>query len=161
MHSTAAAIQLAVRADACPASPWQQHTPPAPGNTGQHCTGGAPTLGLDITQALHHQHCTLPVTLQLSSSPSCHSLNLHYPHGRCMPATTQLEDILDPQLRRQRYPALELPVVAAALDKYRELPQQAKRQPGWPAKKAVDAVAKQLRAQLASGTAGMRPQDDA
>jgi hypothetical protein len=68
----------------------------------------------------------------------------------------QLEDILEPQLRRQRYSALDLSVVALALDKYRELPQQAKRQPGWPAKKAVDAVAKQLRSQMVSGTSGMR-----
>jgi hypothetical protein len=51
-------------------------------------------------------------------------------------------------------------VVALALDKYRELPQQAKRKPEWPSKKAVDAVAKQLRAQMVSGSAGMRMLDD-
>jgi hypothetical protein len=73
---------------------------------------------------------------------------------------TQLEDMLEPQLRRQRYAALDLPVVALALDKFRELPQQAKRQPGWPTKKAADAVAKQLRSQMVSGAAGMRVLDD-
>lgn len=51
-------------------------------------------------------------------------------------------------------------MVALALDKYRELPQQAKRKPEWPSKKAVDAVAKQLRAQMVSGSAGMRMLDD-
>ncbi|WIA12907.1 hypothetical protein OEZ85_006525 [Tetradesmus obliquus] len=75
--------------------------------------------------------------------------------------SSKLEDILEPQLRRQRYSALELSAVALALDKYRELPQQAKRRPEWPTKKAVDAVAKQLRAQMVSGAAGMRGLDDA
>ncbi|WIA33058.1 hypothetical protein OEZ86_006214 [Tetradesmus obliquus] len=75
--------------------------------------------------------------------------------------SSKLEDILEPQLRRQRYSALELSAVALALDKYRELPQQAKRRPEWPTKKAVDAVAKQLRAQMVLGAAGMRGLDDA
>lgn len=64
--------------------------------------------------------------------------------------------MLVPELRAQRYSALDPASVAAALDRYREIPGQAKKQPAWPTKKAADAVAKQLRSQMVAGAAGQR-----
>jgi hypothetical protein len=66
----------------------------------------------------------------------------------------QVDDILAREVRQRRYNALELPVVAAALDRFKEVPHQAKHQPGWATKKAVEAVVKQLRVQLTSGGGG-------
>lgn len=51
-------------------------------------------------------------------------------------------------------------MVAMALDKYRELPQQAAKHPDWPTKKQVDAAAKLLRSHMVSGAAGMKVLDD-
>jgi hypothetical protein len=56
-------------------------------------------------------------------------------------------------VRAARYPALSPVVLATALDRYRELPGQAKKQPEWPTKKIADAVAKQLRVQAAAAAA--------
>jgi len=55
--------------------------------------------------------------------------------------------VLAADLRAARYGALDPSAVAAALDRYREVPQQPKKQPGWPTRKAAEAVARQLRAQ--------------
>jgi hypothetical protein len=68
----------------------------------------------------------------------------------------QLEDVLSPELRAQHYSALDPAAVAAALDRYREVPSQSKKQPAWPSKKAADAVAGQLRGQMVAGAAGQR-----
>ena len=56
------------------------------------------------------------------------------------------------QVRKQKYPALELAVVALMLDKYKEVSSR-QAPPGLrvPKKKAVDAVAKQLREQMLNG----------
>eukprot|EP00775_Hariotina_reticulata_P012680 gene12680-12809_t len=65
----------------------------------------------------------------------------------------KVDDILSVEVRQRRYKSLELPLVAAALDRFKEVPQQAKQQPGWATKKAVEAAAKQLRVQLTNGGA--------
>jgi len=48
-------------------------------------------------------------------------------------------------IRRNKYPALEPVLVAAALDRFKEVPGQSKKHPLWPSKKVVESVAKQLR----------------
>jgi hypothetical protein len=63
-----------------------------------------------------------------------------------------LEEVLSPEVRAARYPALDPVLLAAAADKYKELPGQAKKEPGWPTRRAVEAFAKQLRLQLVSGS---------
>ena len=65
-----------------------------------------------------------------------------------------------PEVRKQKYRALDLVLVAHALDKYKELPNQSKKEPTWPTKRAVELLAKQLRAQMVSGAAGTRVLDD-
>ncbi|KIY94223.1 hypothetical protein MNEG_13740 [Monoraphidium neglectum] len=70
--------------------------------------------------------------------------------------SNKLEDVLSPELRAQHYSALDPAAVAAALDRYREVPSQSKKQPAWPSKKAADAVARQLRGQMVAGAAGQR-----
>jgi hypothetical protein len=71
-----------------------------------------------------------------------------------------VEDILVPEVRKQKYRSLDLVLVAHALDKYKELPSQSKKEPTWPTKRAVELLAKQLRAQMVSGTAGARVLED-
>lgn len=69
-----------------------------------------------------------------------------------IPNQPQLEEVLSPEVRAARYPALDPVLLAAAADKYKELPGQAKKEPGWPTRRAVEAFAKQLRLQLVSGS---------
>lgn len=69
--------------------------------------------------------------------------------------STTMEDILTPGLRRQRYPALDLGMVVSVMDKYKEVPSQSKKFPHFPTKKAIDALARQLRGQMAT-SAGPR-----
>ncbi len=64
-----------------------------------------------------------------------------------------------PDMRKQKYPALELGAVALALDKYREVPAAARKAAAAaaaPTKKFVDALAKQLRGQMVIGASGAR-----
>jgi hypothetical protein len=65
----------------------------------------------------------------------------------------------DPATRTQLYGALHPLSVAAALDKLREVPQQARRQPGWLTRRAAEAAAKQIRAQqqAAAASAAVSP----
>ncbi|KAF8067252.1 SEC15A [Scenedesmus sp. PABB004] len=73
----------------------------------------------------------------------------------------KLEDFVSPDVRRQRYAALEPGLVASALDRYKETPQQAKRHPQWPSKKAAEAVARHLRAPPPAAGAAAAPRADA
>jgi len=70
-----------------------------------------------------------------------------------------LEDVLVPELRRQRYPNLEPPTIVQALDKYREILKVGKEKTRFPTKKAVDQITKQLRGQMVTGSAATVLQD--
>jgi hypothetical protein len=104
-------------------------------------------------------HPALHPLLPHHTSPS-HTFTPHH-----HPANVQIEEILVPDMRKQKYPCLELATVALALDKYREAPggAAAARKPGAaqpPSKKFVDALAKQLRGQLVIGASGARALED-
>lgn len=57
-----------------------------------------------------------------------------------------------PEVRRE-YPAVSLTLLLQALEKYKEVPGQAKKKPDWATKKATDAAVKQLKAQAAAAAA--------
>ena len=75
-----------------------------------------------------------------------------------------LSDVLYPDVRRQKYPSLELPLVAAVLDRYKEAPTESRwaarlmggaappPPPPFPPKKTVEALNKQLRMQMVIGS---------
>jgi hypothetical protein len=86
--------------------------------------------------------------------PHTHVSKLPPPSLPPTPLPPQLEDAVSPELRAHRYPALDPAAAAAALDRYREVPSQARKQPGWPTKKAADAAARALRGQMAAGGGG-------
>lgn len=50
---------------------------------------------------------------------------------------------------RQHYPAVSPTVLLHALERYKEVPGQAKKKPDWATKKVTDAAVKQLKAQAA------------
>ena len=50
---------------------------------------------------------------------------------------------------RQHYPAVSPSVLLQALERYKEVPGQAKKKPDWATKKAAEAAVKQLRGQAA------------
>jgi len=70
-----------------------------------------------------------------------------------------VEDVLSPDVRKQKYPNLRVSTVLRALDKYRELAKVGKQKTNFPTKKAISTIAKQLRAQIAGGS-GMRVLED-
>lgn len=63
------------------------------------------------------------------------------------------------QETRQHYPALSPAVLLHALERYKEVPGQAKKKPDWVTKKTTDAAVKQLRAQAAAAASPSRMYD--
>jgi len=67
----------------------------------------------------------------------------------------QVDEYVSSAEVRQQYPAVSPTVLLKALEKYKEVPGQAKKKPDWASKKAADAAVKQLKAQAAAAAAAV------
>lgn len=74
----------------------------------------------------------------------------------------QVEEVLIPEVRRQRYPSLDLRSLVVVLERYREQARVGKEKTGHISKRTLEGVCKQLRGQVVAGTAvsGLRVLED-
>ncbi|GIM11364.1 hypothetical protein Vretimale_14890 [Volvox reticuliferus] len=74
----------------------------------------------------------------------------------------RVEEVLIPEVRRQRYPSLDLGSLVVILERYREQARVGKEKTGHVSKRTLEAVCKQLRGQMVAGTAvsGLRVLED-
>ncbi|KAG2484967.1 hypothetical protein HYH03_016264 [Edaphochlamys debaryana] len=74
----------------------------------------------------------------------------------------RIEEVLIPEVRRQRYFALPLAGLVVVLERYREQARVGKERTGHVSRRTVEGVAKQLRQQMVTGTAvsGLRVLED-
>ncbi|KAG2441077.1 hypothetical protein HXX76_003930 [Chlamydomonas incerta] len=71
----------------------------------------------------------------------------------------RVEEVLIPEVRRQRYGSLDLPVLVLVLERYREQSRvdKTKEKTGHVPKRVLEGIAKQLRGQMVAGTAMSGP----
>ncbi|KAG2450370.1 hypothetical protein HYH02_004875 [Chlamydomonas schloesseri] len=71
----------------------------------------------------------------------------------------RVEEVLIPEVRRQRYGALDLPVLVLVMERYREQSRvdRTKEKTGHVPKRVLEGIAKQLRGQMVAGTAMSGP----
>ncbi|MEW5309709.1 MAG: hypothetical protein WDW38_001573 [Sanguina aurantia] len=74
--------------------------------------------------------------------------------------SNKIEEMLVPDLRAQKYPNLEPSTILLVLDRYKELAKAGKDKTNFPTRRAIDIMAKTLRAQLVIIGTGHRVLED-